>query len=78
MILRQPNRLLFKTFKLLLNLLHFSCFNCVELKKMKGIHRVNGDLDDWENILRIECELEISEHRVLQVVSQLRFVCEEL
>lgn len=51
---------------------------CIELKKMKGIHRVNVDLNDWENILRIECKLEINEHRVLKVVSQLGFACEEL
>jgi len=51
---------------------------CVELEKIEGVHRVNVDLNDWENILRLECGLEISEHRVQQAISHLGFVCEEL
>jgi hypothetical protein len=26
---------------------------CAELEKIDGLYRVNIDLDDWENILRI-------------------------
>ena len=51
---------------------------CNELKKMDGVHRVNVDLEDWENILRLECEPEINEYLIQQVVSQLGFECDEL
>ena len=51
---------------------------CTELKKMDGVHRVNVDLEDWENILRLECEPEINEYLIQQVVSQLGFECNEL
>jgi hypothetical protein len=51
---------------------------CAELEKIDGVYRVNIDLDDWENILRIECEPEITEHNIQQVISQLGFECDEL
>lgn len=51
---------------------------CVELGKMDGVNRVNIDLDDWENILRLECDPGINEHRIRQVVSQLGYDCDEL
>ena len=51
---------------------------CDELTKMDGIHRVNVDLDDCENILRLECKPELNENLIQQVVSQLGFACDEL
>lgn len=51
---------------------------CAELEKMDGIYRVNIDLEDWENILRLECDPEINEYRIQQVVLQLGFDCDEL
>jgi hypothetical protein len=38
--------------------------------KMDGVHRVNVDLDDWENILRLECDSQINEHCIRQAVSR--------
>ena len=51
---------------------------CRELEKMDGIYRVNIDLDDWENILRLECDPEINAYRIQQTISQLGFECDEL
>jgi hypothetical protein len=51
---------------------------CAELQKLDGIYSVNIDLDDWENILRLECALEITEDRIRQVVSLLGYDCNEL
>jgi hypothetical protein len=49
-----------------------------ELETMDGICRVNIDLDDCENILRLKCDPEINEHCIRQVVSQLGYDCDEL
>ena len=51
---------------------------CTELGKMEGVCHVNVDLDDWENILRLECDATITEYHVRQIVSQLGFQCVEL
>jgi copper chaperone CopZ len=51
---------------------------CTQLEKIDGVYRVNVDLDDWENILRIECDPQINEHPIRQVVSQLGYYCDEL
>ncbi|WP_152267523.1 heavy-metal-associated domain-containing protein [Agriterribacter humi] len=51
---------------------------CAELEKMDGVYRVNVDLDDWENILRLECDPEINERRIQQAVLRLGFECDEL
>jgi hypothetical protein len=51
---------------------------CAELEKMDGVYRVNVDLDDWENILRLQCDPQIDEHRIQQAVSALGFECYEL
>ena len=49
-----------------------------ELEKIDGVYRVNVDLDDWENVLRLECNPEINEHHIQQAISQLGFECDEL
>lgn len=51
---------------------------CAKLKKMDGVHRVNVDVDDWENILRLECDPVINEECIHQVVLQLGYDCDEL
>jgi hypothetical protein len=51
---------------------------CAELKKMDGVYRVNVDLDDWENILRLECDPKINESRIHQAVLTLGLECDEL
>ena len=51
---------------------------CTQLETMDGVYRVNVDLDDWENILRIECDPEINEHHIRQAASQLGYYCDEL
>lgn len=51
---------------------------CAELEKMDGVYRANVDLEDWENILRLECDPGINEQRVQQTISQLGFECDEL
>jgi hypothetical protein len=51
---------------------------CTELKKMDGVYEVNIDLNDWEKILRLECDREIDERRIQQAVTALGFQCNEL
>lgn len=51
---------------------------CSELEKVDGIYHANVDLDDWENILRLECDPQIKEHHIRQVVSHLGLECDEL
>jgi hypothetical protein len=51
---------------------------CARLEKVNGVLHANIDLDDWENILRLECDSEINEHRIRQIVSQSGFECEKL
>lgn len=57
---------------------HKAAIVCAELKKMDGIYKVNVDLDDWENILRLECDPQINEDHIQQVVSHLGLECGEL
>ncbi|WPR77379.1 hypothetical protein [Algoriphagus sp. NG3] len=51
---------------------------CLELHKMKIVNNSNVDLDDYENILRVECETEISPQIVSEAVHRLGFDCLEL
>lgn len=51
---------------------------CARLEKIDGVYHVNIDLDDWENILRLECDATITEYHVRQLVSKLGFQCNEL
>jgi len=51
---------------------------CARLEKVNGVLHANIDLDDWENVLRLECDPEINEHCIRQVVSQLGYDCDEL
>ena len=48
------------------------------LMKTKGINRVNVDLEDWENILRVECESFIQARHIEARICQLGFKCYEL
>ncbi|MCX2679126.1 hypothetical protein OOZ15_04160 [Galbibacter sp. EGI 63066] len=51
---------------------------CEELLKIEGIYDVNVDLEDWENILRVECASEALLKDVKNKVSSLGFECHEL
>ena len=55
-----------------------SAIVCGELEKMDGVYRVNIDLDDWENVLRVQCDSLITEHCIRQVIAKLGFQCYEL
>ncbi|MCX2680018.1 hypothetical protein OOZ15_08725 [Galbibacter sp. EGI 63066] len=49
-----------------------------ELLKIEGVYSVNVDLEDWENILRVECESERLSEIIKEKVSKLGFACKEL
>lgn len=48
------------------------------LMKTEGIHRVNVDLEDWEKVLRVECDPEIQPLKIEERISRLGFECSEL
>jgi hypothetical protein len=48
------------------------------LMKTAGIHRVNVDLEDWEKVLRVECNSVIQARNIEEQISRLGFECSEL
>lgn len=51
---------------------------CGELAKMDGVYIVNVDLNDWENVLRVQCDSLITQDYIQQVIAKLGFQCYEL
>ncbi|MDR7131753.1 hypothetical protein J2X69_004118 [Algoriphagus sp. 4150] len=51
---------------------------CMEILKIEGVQHVNVDLDDWENVLRVECGFEIPSTVIYQTVFRMGFSCFEL
>lgn len=51
---------------------------CRELMKIEGVHYANVDLEDWENILRVECDGNIHAKQVEEQIAHLGFECFEL
>jgi hypothetical protein len=51
---------------------------CCELMKIEGVHHANVDLEDWENILRVECDGNIHAKQVEDQIARLGFECFEL
>ncbi len=47
------------------------------LNSIRGVHKWNFDLEDHENILRIEA-IGISPGRVIETLSDANYFCEEL
>ncbi|MEO8513020.1 MAG: hypothetical protein ABI543_05645 [Ignavibacteria bacterium] len=47
------------------------------LNSLRGVHKWNFDLEDHENILRIEA-VGISPGRVIETLSMVNYFCEEL
>ncbi|WP_310107207.1 hypothetical protein [Algoriphagus sp. 4150] len=50
----------------------------MEILKIEGVQHVNVDLDDWENVLRVECGFEIPSTVIYQTVFRMGFSCFEL
>lgn len=48
------------------------------LRKIDGVYAVNVDLEDRENILRVECHSVISPVYIEKQVARLGFECSEL
>jgi hypothetical protein len=51
---------------------------CRELVEKEGIYALNVDLEDRENILRVECHPGITAKYIEKQVRQLGFECSEL
>ena len=51
---------------------------CNELLKIRGIYSVSVDLEDWENILRVECISESLSKAIQEAMSDLGVKCSEL
>jgi hypothetical protein len=51
---------------------------CRELAETEGIYALNVDLEDHENILRVECHPGITAKSIEKHVRQLGFECAEL
>lgn len=50
---------------------------CDDLMKMAGVQYANVDLEDWENVLRLECDVDVSAEQVGKVVALHGFECSE-
>lgn len=48
------------------------------LMKTGGIHRVNVDLEDWEKVLRVECDPATQARTIEEQITRLGFECSEL
>lgn len=57
---------------------HKAAIVCAGLGKMDGVYQVNVDLDDRENVLRLDCDPEINEYCIQQALLQLGFECDAL
>ncbi len=51
---------------------------CYALLKMEGVHRAIVDLEDWENVLRMECDTKVRVSQIVDVIRQLGYECSEL
>lgn len=51
---------------------------CDKLYKMEAIKNVNVDLDDWENVLRIECHVQIETEKLNNIITAMGFYCYDL
>ncbi len=51
---------------------------CRELTKTKGVYHVNVDLEDWEKVLRVECDEDIHTVQIEKQIAGLGFECAEL
>lgn len=51
---------------------------CRVLGKIEGVYHVNVDLEDWEKVLRVECDPIIQVRKIEEQISQLGFECSEL
>lgn len=48
-----------------------------ELEKLNGLHDCSIDLEDCDNVLRVECKY-IPPERIIKIVEENGFFCEEL
>lgn len=53
-------------------------FVCSKLLKIDGIYSATIDLEDWENILRLEGSSSLLIHEIKKIINNLGFECSEL
>lgn len=51
---------------------------CNKLLKVEGVYKATIDLEDWENILRLESNPSLSIHEIEKTIINLGFECSEL
>ena len=49
-----------------------------ELLKNNKVYHTNVDLDDWENVLRVECHPALQAAILEELIRKLGFTCSEL
>lgn len=49
-----------------------------QLKTVEGVSCANVDLEDWENILRVECSSRVQASQIECIVTQFGCECTEL